>query len=205
MEEKQAIALLKCGNPAGLEMLVNQYQLQALRAAALITGDRDQAEDIVQNAFIRAAERIGQFDSQRSFGPWFLRGVVNDALKAVERQKRLVPLEPEEDEEGVILTDLAPLPEEAVEAEETHQAVWQALEKLPPRQRAAVVMRYYLEMNEEEMVEETRRPAGTVKWWLHAARQRLQRLLRPFKPTVTPSPTVCQAQSEIDSGSGEKV
>jgi len=69
VDEKQAIALLKCGDPAGLEELVKLYQLRAVRAAALITGDRALAEDIVQSAFIRTADRIGQFDSQRPFGP----------------------------------------------------------------------------------------------------------------------------------------
>jgi len=190
VDEQQAIALLKRGDPAGLEALVSLYQIQALRAATLIGGDRALAEDIVQNAFLHAAEKIDQFDGNRPFGPWFLRSVVNDALKAVERQKRLVPLTAEEYEEEVFLIDPSPLPEESIEAEETRQAIWQALEKLSPRQRAAVVMRYYLEMSEDEMIEETRRPAGTIKWWLYAARQRLERLLWPFRPSDTPSATV---------------
>ncbi|HBO34056.1 MAG TPA: RNA polymerase subunit sigma-24 [Anaerolineaceae bacterium] len=179
MDEKQAIALLKRGDLQGLEALIQAYQLQAVRAAALITGDRDLSEDIVQNAFIRAADRIAQYDPQRPFGPWFFRSVVNDAVKAANRQKRFVSLDTDNGEETYDLFDPAPLPEEIIEAKETQQAVWQALQKLPANQRAAIVLRYYLGMHEDEMIEELHSPAGSVKWWLHAARQRLQKLLSP--------------------------
>ena len=183
MNEKQAITRLKQGDLAGLEVLVRSYQLQAIRAASLITGDRSLAEDIVQNAFLRAAERIGQFDAERPFGPWFLRSVVHDAIKAAQRQKRQVSLDDEQDGEPLDLADPAPLPEELVEAEETRRAVWRALEQLPPNQRATIVLRYYLDMSEDEMTEELNNPAGTIKWWLHIARQRLERRLYPLRPS----------------------
>lgn len=69
MEESEAITRLKRGDISGLEMLVKRYQVQALEAAYLITRDYHMAEDIVQSAFLRAYERIGQFDSDRPFGP----------------------------------------------------------------------------------------------------------------------------------------
>jgi RNA polymerase sigma-70 factor (ECF subfamily) len=178
MDEKQAISRLKQGDPNGLEALVGLFQLQALRAASLITGDCPLAEDIVQNAFLRAAERIGQFDAERRFGPWFLQIVVNDAIKAAQFQKRRVSLDDEEHGETIGLADPAPLPEKLVETKETRQVVWRALGKLPPDQRAAIVMRYYLGMSEDEMTDELDRPAGTVKWRLHDARRRLEDLLR---------------------------
>jgi RNA polymerase sigma-70 factor (ECF subfamily) len=178
VDEKQAIALLKRGDLGGLEVLFHLYQVRAVRAACLVTGDLALAEDIVQNAFIRAGERINQFDSQRPFEPWFLRSVVNDAIKAANRQKRQVPLEDEPDEAGAFdLVDPSPLPEEIIEKEETAQAVWRAMGRLPANQRAAIVLRYYLGMSEDEMTGELRRPAGTIKSYLRAARQRLGELL----------------------------
>ena len=209
MDEKQAVTRLKHGDLAGLEVLVQLYQLQALRAACLIAGDRALAEDIVQTAFIRASERIGQFDSRRPFGPWFLRSVVNDAIKAAQRQKKLVSLDAGGEEwtvpgDGSIdLTDPAPLPEEQLETRETSQAVWRALGQLPPGQRAAIVLRYYLGMSEAEMTEELRSPAGTVKWWLYAARQRLERQLQPFRPPA-PSSTGRQPTSGRERETGDK-
>ncbi|HMA33873.1 MAG TPA: sigma factor, partial [Chloroflexia bacterium] len=95
MEEAETIARLRRGDIGGLEGLVRCYQAQAVGAAFLVCRDAAQAEDIVQAAFIRAYERIGQFDAARPFGPWFLRSVVNDALKAVARRERRAPLAPD--------------------------------------------------------------------------------------------------------------
>jgi len=205
LDEKQAIAHLKQGDPGGLETLVYLYQLQAVRAACLIVSDQAMAEDIVQNAFIRAGERIGQFDSQRPFGPWFLRSVVHDALKAADGQKRFVSLDAMDCDGSLDLTDPAPLPEERVEAEETVQEVWRALTQLPPNQRAAIVLRYYLGMSEDEMTEELHGPLGTIKWWLYAARQRLRKLLHPLQSSEPPTNPKNQPRSESDEESGNKL
>lgn len=158
------------------------HQLRAVRTACLITGDRALAEDIVQTAFLRAAQRIAQFDPSRPFGPWFLRSIVRDAVKAAVKQKRLVSLD---GETGLFeLADPAPQPEALVEARETVESVRRALEKLSPNQRAAVVMRYYLGMSENEMARELNGPVGTVKWWLYEARRRLARLLWSSDPAA---------------------
>ena len=183
VDERQAIALLKQGQVAGLETLVQLYQLRALRAAYLVVGDRALAEDVVQSAFLRAYDRIGQFDAGRPFGPWFLRSVVNAAIKAGARQARLVALDPgDEDDEDVSvlasrLADPAPGPEEQAERGETQARVWRALGRLSPAQRGAVVLRYYLDLSESEMAARLERSPGTIKWTLHAARERLRGLL----------------------------
>jgi len=191
MEEQEAIARLKRGDIGGLETLVRQYQVRAVRTAYLITRDRALAEDIVQAAFVRAYERIGQFDAGRPFGPWFLRSVVNDAVKAAARRKRLVPLEAgyegEETSLADLLADPGPGPADLAEAAGTRQAVWAALGKLPPAQRAAIVLRYYLGLSEAEMAGELACPPGTVKWRLHAARKRLRTLLCPLWPAASGS------------------
>jgi RNA polymerase sigma-70 factor (ECF subfamily) len=186
VDETQAIARLKRGDPGGLEPLVRSYQLQAVRAACLIVGDLPTAEDIVQGAFIRAFERIEQFDADRPFGPWFLRSVVNDAVKAAVRSNRFVPLEEQDAEAELDWIDPAPLPEETAETEDTAQTVWRALSLLSPDQRAAIVMRYYLELSEAEIADQMKRPLGTAKWWLFTARRRLARLLFDLRDVVSP-------------------
>ena len=72
---------------------VNRYQVQAVHTAYLITGDHAVAEDVVQTAFLRLADKIGLFDDQRDFRPWFLRSVVNDSIKEVKRHARNVSLD----------------------------------------------------------------------------------------------------------------
>jgi len=191
MEEQEAIARLKRGDIGGLEALVRQYQVRAVRTAYLIIRDRALAEDIVQAAFLRAYERIGQFDAGRPFGPWFLRSVVNDAVKAATRRERQVSLEAGSEREEThlahLLADPGPGPDDLMEAAELRQTIWAALGKLPPAQRAAIVLRYYLGLSEAEMAGELACPPGTVKWRLHAARKRLRTLLRPLWPAASGS------------------
>jgi RNA polymerase sigma-70 factor (ECF subfamily) len=67
--------------------------------------------------------------------------------------------------------------EEQMESIELQNEVWDAMQKLSPRQRAVIVQRYFLEMSEKEMAEEAGSAVGTVKWMLHAARTRLRGLL----------------------------
>ena len=70
-----------------------------------------------------------------------------------------------------------PHPEQWVVQREARQTILNAIEKLPPGQRAAIVMRYYLDMSMAEMSAETERPLSTIKWWLRDARRRLRRLV----------------------------
>jgi len=183
MQDHDAITLLKHGDISGLEVLVQLYQYQAVRAATLIIRDRAAAEDIVQSAFLRVVSRIQQFDSQRPFGPWFLRIVLNDALKEAQRRERYTSLDQPNETELTpldLLPDQASGPELALEQGETRAAVVQALNQLTPLQRAAIVQRYYLGMSEAEMAHNGATSAGAIKLRLFAARERLQRLLRPL-------------------------
>ncbi|HEX9988765.1 MAG TPA: RNA polymerase sigma factor [Chloroflexia bacterium] len=177
MKERQAIVRLKRGDIGGLEPLVQQYQLQAVRAAFLVCRDRALAEDIVQAAFLRTYERISQFDDSRSFRPWFLRSVVNDARKASIQRERLAPLEEMSPESEEYLISPEAALDELMEARETSKAIENALDKLTPGQRTAIVLRYYLGLSESEMSANLGRPPGTIKWRLHVARDSLRRLL----------------------------
>ncbi len=190
--EQQAIAHLKQGNLAGLGVLVQTYQVEAVHAALLIVGDQGTAEEVVQEAFLRAYRKIDQFDDRRPFGPWFLRSVIHAALKVAASQNRIEPLEEPQNGSRAAewLIDPGLGPQEITEIAELHEVVWQALGQLTPDQRAAVVMRYFLDKGENEMIQELNRPRSTVKWWLHAARQRLRHILRPFHATATESQEV---------------
>ena len=184
MDERQALARLRQGDIGGLESLVQLYQVKAVRTAYLITRDRALAEDIAQTAFLRVHERIHQYDPKRPFEPWFLRVIINDAVKAASRRQRQVSIDANFADSDLSLADLLvdPLPDpaDAFEREELQRAVWDAMGQLSPKQRAVAVLRFYLEYGESEMAEYLTVPAGTVKWRLHAARERLKKLLTPL-------------------------
>lgn len=180
MDEKLAITQLRQGDLAGLVFLTQQYQIQAVHTAYLIVRDPFLAEDIAQAAFLKAASRINQFDVQQPFRPWFFRIVINDAIKAVKRQQRNIPLDTLSESALNWLNDPSQRPDELIEAKELRQAVWNAIQSLSPEQRAVIVQRHFLEMDEADMVNELQRPASSVKWWLHTARKRLRELLASY-------------------------
>lgn len=183
MDDRIAISRVKQGDLTGLESLVNRYQVRAVHAAYLIVYDRALAEDVVRTAFLKVAERVHQFDEERPFAPWFFRIVANDALKTARKQKRSLSLEEQLDEPKAQLAqwlvDPNAQPERLLEEKETRQLILNAIQSLPPGQRVAVVMRYFLDMSEADMSANMDRPLSTIKWWLRDARKRLYDLMRP--------------------------
>lgn len=190
--EKQAIAHLKQGNLAGLAVLVQAHQVKAVHAVLLIVRDQGTAEEIVQEAFLQAYRKIDQFDDRRPFGPWFMRSAIHAALKIAEKQKRVEALEEPQDGSRIAkwLVDPGLAPHEIVETAEFREAVWQALARLTPNQRATVVMRYFLDESESEMVSQLNRPLTTIKWWLHSARQKLKQNLSELQEAESESQEV---------------
>lgn len=88
IDDKQAILVLKTGNLEGLEHLVRSCQHGAIRMSTFIISDVLMAEDIVQGAFLKVAEKIHQFDEQLAFKPWFYKIVVNGSIRVSKRSSR---------------------------------------------------------------------------------------------------------------------
>jgi len=180
MEDQIAISRIKQGDLSALEPLVKRYQVQAVHAAYALVYDRALAEDIAQAAFLKVVESIHQFDQERPFAPWFFRIVVNDAIKAARKQKTIISLEESDEPVAQLvkwLIDPGIKPEQMLEEKEARQNILKAIQTLSPEQRAVVVMRYFLEMSEADMVVKMDRPLSTVKWWLREARNRLRSLI----------------------------
>jgi RNA polymerase sigma-70 factor (ECF subfamily) len=180
LHESEAIERVKQGDIQGLAVLVSLYHVRAFKAACLITRNPQMAEDVVQAAFLKAYERISQLINDSSFGPWFLRSVVRDAIKAAQKAGRQVSLDaaPEDDQGQSLYEWLADTgQEEELDQVEVQAMVRAALQRLSPEQRAVIVLRYYLGLSEAEIGRELGRPLGTVKSRLHAARNSLRQRL----------------------------
>lgn len=178
MSEAKAIRQLKAGDIGGLEMLVTRYQTRALRAAFLVLQDEQLAEDVVQETFVRLFQRSHTFDESRPFEPYLMRSVVNAALNAARPRLEQAAGDEADLERLEILLEQAETLEEEAERRTLRAEIAATLAQLPPRQRAVIVQRYYLEMSEQEMAHELKTPPGTIKWLLHQARARLRQLLQ---------------------------
>jgi len=172
--EQAVLAALRCGDLASLEALMQRYQVPALRTAYLITGSRQAAEDVVADAFLAVYNHRSQLDASRPFAPWFYRIVVNGARKALRPGRWRWGGGEAEAELLAEWSDPSPGPEDQALERELHQFLLAAIQTLPPRQRAVLVLRYYLEMDELSIAQTLGCPLGTVKWRLHAARRRLR-------------------------------
>ena len=131
MDEQDALLRLKQGDILGLKTLVRIYQVQAVRAAYLITRDKGLAEEITQDAFLRVHDRIEQFDMVRPFPPWFFRIVTNLAIKKAKKSQRFISLEgAAENPETTLLNtlpDTLPQPEDEVATQLLREKIWQAI------------------------------------------------------------------------------
>ncbi len=177
MDEHDAIVRCRQGDITGLEYLVRTYELQALRAAYLIIVDRTLAEDVVQEAFLHAYAQIQQFDATRPFSPWFLQSVVHRAVRTATRAARTQTWDAAADNAISHVPDPSADLAAWMVTTETNRAIWAAVARLPPNQRAVIVLRYYLDLNEAEMAAQLACPPGTIKSRLHTARHRLRSLL----------------------------
>jgi RNA polymerase sigma factor (sigma-70 family) len=193
--EKIAIESLKNGNLDGLEILSGLYYHPAVKTAFLIVQSQTEAEDIVQDAFLQAVRKIQQC-TDGNFKPWFHRIVINSAIKTVQMRKRLVPIDRSEE----FLTDPQPTQQAAIEARELHCEIWHGISKLPARQRAALVLKYYLDKSDAEIAAGMKWPKSTVKWLLFSARKRLKVYLGTVLEDLQPAARSEVNQSEIKIG-----
>jgi RNA polymerase sigma-70 factor (ECF subfamily) len=176
MTDQEAVAKLQAHDIDGLEALVYRYHTQAMQSAYLILRDRSLAEDVAQTAFVNAYDRIHTFDNSRPFAPWFLRTVVNIALKVAAGQRDL-SLDAHTEISGQDVPSPAQEVVDILEAAETRLEVVAALYKLSPGQRAAIVMKYFLELSDADVANKLDLPPGTIRRRLHDARKRLRALL----------------------------
>lgn len=182
MDDANAIANLKRGNLIGLEVLVRRYQHKALQTALMVVREEALAEDVVQQSFLKAYDNIGHFRDGYPFAPWFFKIVINQAIDTAKHQSRLTSLdeEPDQSDRAVAswIIDPQPSPESRLEDIQSVAKLREALFRLKPEHRAAIVMRYYLGYDDITAAQKVHQPVSTIKWWLRAARKNLKELLQ---------------------------
>ena len=164
------------GRPRDLEsydQLVREHQGIAFRTAYVITGSAADAEEVVQDAFVKAYRARGRFRSGAPFRPWLLAIVANEARnrrRSAGRRARLSLQLAEERPSG----GAAPSPEVALLAREERAELLAAVDRLGEEQRAAVACRYFLGLSEAETAAVLGCRPGTVKSRLSRALARLE-------------------------------
>jgi RNA polymerase sigma factor (sigma-70 family) len=174
-DEPQLVSRARAGDADAFGALVALHQDVAFRVALLVIGDAAEAEDAVQEAFVRAYRALGRFRSGEPFRPWLLRIAANQARNRRRGAGR---------REGLRLrvaehrTDaFEPSAEAAVVRDERRRELLAAIEALPDDDRVVLGARYFLDMTEAETAAIIGAARGTVKSRLSRARARLRERL----------------------------
>lgn len=169
---KQAMA----GDKKAFSKLVWRYKDHIVNIAFGIVGNPQDAEDITQEAFLKAYLSIGRLTSANAFYRWLVRIAVNLSIdkKIANGLRRVEPLN-----NTMHFSNASYSPEAMAERREQQQMVLKALERLTGEQRTVLVLREFQELSYEEIAQILDVPLGTVKSRINAARTRLRELLAP--------------------------
>ena len=168
------------GDVKAFEQLVNQYDRQVFRIAQHITQNREDAEDVVQDAFLKAYQKLHQFEGNSKFYTWLVRIAVNESLMRLRKRRtgRMVSIDEDvETDEGSMPRDLAewrPDPEVEYEQTELAEILRKTIQGLPPGFRVVFVLRDVEGLSTEETAETLGLSVPAVKSRLLRARRELR-------------------------------
>jgi RNA polymerase sigma-70 factor (ECF subfamily) len=197
----------RAGDVEAFGELVKRYDRQVFRVVRSLTESPQEAEDVVQDAFVKAFCNIKTFEGRAAFSTWLIRIAVNEALGRI-RHRQKFPLSPLEfissDEESLVELQIASPganPEELCREGELHRALVRAVRRLRPRLRAVFVLRDVQGMSAQQTAEILRITVGTVKARLFRARQRVRQMLMPYvSGPGRPGPNPVRGQQRVSAG-----
>jgi len=187
-DELALVQAAKEGDTAAFEEFVRRYDRNVFRIAQHITQNREDAEDVVQDAFLKAYGNLKQFQGQSKFYTWLVRIAVNEALMKLRRRRpeRMISLDEdvktEEDSVPREVADWSPNPEQLYSQGELHEILSKTIQGLPPSFRTVFVLRDVEGLSTEEAAEALDLSIPAVKSRLLRARLQLrERLSRYFQ------------------------
>lgn len=187
-DESALVAKAREGDSEAFNGLVHQYERKIFRLAKHITQSDEDAEDVLQEAFLKAYEHLPDFQGQSKFYTWIVRIAVNEALMKLRKRKsdRTVPLdEPLDTGEDTVMREIAVWeddPEQRYSREELAAILDEAVQNLRPAFRTVFVLRDIEELSTEETAEALGISVPAVKSRLLRARLQLrEKLTRQFK------------------------
>ena len=180
--DQEIIAEILKGNSRRFAVLVDRYKDRGMTLAVRILGSREEAEEVLQDAFVRAYRGLRDFRSEAKFSTWFYRILYNLCMTRLSRRKGS-PTRVEQDEElnseTVSGDSEVPTPLQIAETQELRAILLEEISRLPDHFRAAVTLFYLEDLSYGDLALTLNLPLGTVKTNLFRARVLLrQRVLQ---------------------------
>ncbi|MDO8566067.1 MAG: RNA polymerase sigma factor [Candidatus Moranbacteria bacterium] len=186
--DEELVALVRRVDPGYYEAIVTRYRKKLLPYFWRLIGVGDEAEDLLQNVFIKVFEHLADFDIQRKFSPWIYRIAHNEAVNYLKKKsyRQLIAWEDITSvKEMTSARDEGETPEEARMRDEARIALRRALNTLPKKYREILQLRYYLDKSYAEMSRILKKPENTVASMLSRAKKQLFKSLGERNRDVT--------------------
>lgn len=168
----EVVERVKAGETALYEIIMRRYNQRLYRVARAIVRDDSEAEDVMQDAYVRAYQNLGQFRGAAAFSTWLTRIAVNEALGRLRLRNRNPQLEDDDSngEDSMNLADTSPDPELSASVAELGHLLEQAVLDLPEQYRAVVMLRDIEELNTADTAAVLDLTEDNVKVRLHRGR-----------------------------------
>lgn len=178
--ESELVAEAKNGRGEAFEELVNRYEKKIYRLGVRLMGNDQDAEDVLQETFLKAFEHLKDFREDSRFYTWLVRIAVNEGLMKLRKRRsdKAQPMEDAVDDDGQVMPrefkDWKPNPEQEMSQKEMEQLLLDSARALPPSLRAVFFLRDVEELSTEEAAQALGLTAGAVKARLFRARFQLR-------------------------------
>lgn len=171
------------GDKSSYALLVDSYSERIINYLARMTGSRWEAEELAQEAFVRAYFALQSYDPQYKFSTWLFKIATNLCINHLKKRSRLVHVDDYQGEDGQTVWVIADSrsssnPAQAAERRELQVEIQRAIGQLPPAYRTVVILRHLHGLSYQEIADVTELPIGTVKSRLGRGRGRLLDLLK---------------------------
>ncbi|HKO47425.1 MAG TPA: RNA polymerase sigma factor [Polyangiaceae bacterium] len=177
LSDEAVIARIRDGEHWCFEILMRRHNRRVFRATRAILKRDDEAEDVMQEAYVRAYEHLADFRGEASFATWITRIAIHEALARKRKEQRFAPLDSAPKESTVMPLASPRSPEQEVNDQQLRAVLERAIDALPDEFRAVFVLRAVEQMTGAEAAVCLDIPEETVKTRLHRARLRLQEVI----------------------------
>jgi RNA polymerase sigma-70 factor (ECF subfamily) len=183
--DQQLVERVQAGDKAAFDLLVRKYQHRVLKLVSRFVSDAAEAEDVAQEAFLKAYRALASFRGDSAFYTWLYRIAINTAKNAlVSNRRRPVDFDldlqdPEQYDRHARLKE-GDTPEGVLLTEEIRSVVEKAMEQLPEDLRTAIVLRELEGLSYEEIAEAMDCPVGTVRSRIFRAHEAIDKKLKPL-------------------------
>lgn len=174
------------GDPRAFRDLMETFQSTFYGVAIRYAGSHEEADDVLQDAFVKIYQNLSTLSVPEAFFPWARRILINTALDRIRRRRRTSEVEVASDDPEIAERESAfDSPDRGVQRREFYRKLERAIEALPPRQREVVTLHDVEGLGTDEVAERIGVPRATVRSNLFYAREKLRRMLSRYRDDAT--------------------